>query len=305
MIAVKVVGFNILPDGFTSLLDTPVFDEDFLLSKKPKVYEDLCGSGPQSASGTVSIPLKRLHDFKHHAFKVINDRAMDALVASVKENGIITPLIVRRDGNDYEVISGHRRKEAAAILKLETVPCTIADYDDEEALLIMCNSNLLPSERAKSISIKYDILMKRKGLERDGSGRTRNTVAKEMGVSPSLIDRCRFLYGLGDRIMEVVDLGNIRETLAVNKVRFMNATARDLLFSRIRRHNTVFTERCLDEVLAYDKRGELTQDLLDRIVERHEKKKEAAKERRKEQGTIPTIPGAAIARYFPKTYTVA
>lgn len=124
MIAVKVVGFNILPDGFTSLLDTPVFDEDFLLSKKPKVYEDLCGSGPQSASGTVSIPLKRLHDFKHHAFKVINDRAMDALVASVKENGIITPLIVRRDGNDYEVISGHRRKEAAKERRKEqgTVP---------------------------------------------------------------------------------------------------------------------------------------------------------------------------------------
>ena len=151
--------------------------------------------------------------------------------------------------------------------------------------------------------IIYNILVKKKGLDRDGTGRTRNIIAKEMGLSPSAIDRCNFLFELGDRIMEIVDSKNIQETLAITIVRYMSVPTRDLLFYHVYKHNTVFTEKCLEEILACDKRGEMTQEMLSWIVEKCEREKEAEKERRKERRAKVTIPGDVIASFFPESYT--
>ena len=105
-----------------------------------------------------------IYPFENHPFKVLDDEKMDELVDSIKENGILTPVIVRKDRDDlYEMISGHRRLHAAKIAGLETIPAIIKEMDDDEAVIYMVDSNLqreeiLPSEKAFSYKMKYDAM---------------------------------------------------------------------------------------------------------------------------------------------------
>ena len=99
------------------------------------------------------IDLVQIRSFKNHPFKVLDDEKMQDLVDSIKENGILTPVLVRPIGNDqYEMIFGHRRMHAASLLKMTMIPAIIREMDDEEAVLKMVDSNiqreeLLPSEK--------------------------------------------------------------------------------------------------------------------------------------------------------------
>ena len=118
------------------------------------------------------IPIKDIHDFPDHPYQVKDDEAMMELVESIKENGILTPVIVRKDRDDlYEMLSGHRRLHAAKIAGLETVPAIIKEMNDDQAIIFMVDSNLqreeiLPSEKAFSYRMKYDA-MKRQGYRSD------------------------------------------------------------------------------------------------------------------------------------------
>ena len=113
-----------------------------------------------------------IHDFKDHPFKVLDDDKMSELVESIRINGVLSPVLVRQDGEDsYQMISGHRRMHAAKIVGLTMIPAIVRDLTDDEAIVYMVDSNiqreeLLPSEKAFAFKMKMDAL-KRQGLRRD------------------------------------------------------------------------------------------------------------------------------------------
>ena len=118
------------------------------------------------------IPIGELHEFEGHPFQVRDDEDMEKTVASIREYGITTPLLVRPDPDGgYEIISGHRRHHAAGLTGLESVPCIVREMDDDTAIITMVDSNLqreqiLPSERAFAYSMKMAAI-KHQGQRRD------------------------------------------------------------------------------------------------------------------------------------------
>ena len=125
-----------------------------------------------STSGCEEIEVSKIRPFKDHPFKVIDDAKMHELVESIMANGVLMPVIVRpTEDDEYEMISGHRRLFAVNQIGLERIPAIIKDYDDDEAILAMVDSNLqreeiLPSEKAFAYKMKYEA-MRRQGQRND------------------------------------------------------------------------------------------------------------------------------------------
>ena len=118
------------------------------------------------------IPLSKLHPFKDHPFRVVDDDRMMETVESVKAYGVLVPAIARplEDGG-YEIVAGHRRKRACELAGLDTMPVIVRDLDDDESVIIMVDSNLqreniLPSERTKAYQMKLEAI-KHQGERRD------------------------------------------------------------------------------------------------------------------------------------------
>ena len=120
-------------------------------------YNDLFGLG--NSENSMEIDIRQIRSFKNHPFKVIEDEKMAELVQSIKANGVLSPVIVRgNDGDGYEMISGHRRLHASELAGLTKIPAVVRDLSDEEATIVMVDSNiqreeLLPSERAFALRI--------------------------------------------------------------------------------------------------------------------------------------------------------
>ena len=129
-------------------------------------FDDLFGTEqPQAGIEQVQeIALSELHEFKGHPFKVLDDEKMQETVESVREHGVLMPGIARpRAEGGYEIIAGHRRRHACEAVGLETMPMFIRNYTDDEATIIMVDSNIqrediLPSEKAKAYRMKYDAM---------------------------------------------------------------------------------------------------------------------------------------------------
>lgn len=118
--------------------------------KMPSIDELLGVSGEESAT---DIEISRIHSFANHPFKVLDDDKMDDLVESIKQNGVLTPVLVRPDkNNSYEMISGHRRMHAAIKAGLETIPAIVRDIEDDEAIVIMVDANIQREELQIQIS---------------------------------------------------------------------------------------------------------------------------------------------------------
>ena len=119
-----------------------------------------------------NIPLAELHPFRDHPFKVVDDDKMQETIESIREYGVLVPIIARpKEDGGYEIVSGHRRCHASELAGLETVPVIVRNMDDDEATIIMIDSNLqrknlLPSERAKAYKMKLDAI-KRQGKRND------------------------------------------------------------------------------------------------------------------------------------------
>ncbi len=279
--------------------------EEFEISSIPqegRIKFNHLNEGPLSLK-PIEIPLESLHSFNVHPFKVIYDKSMQALTASIKENGIIAPLIVRPDGDGYEIISGHRRAGAAREAGLNTVPCMIVDYNDEEATLCMCDSNLqreklLPSERAGYVYLKYNILDKRRLY---GNGNRARRLAKEFGMSEKTIFRCLNLYELGPRIMEAVDDKKLKEASAADKIYPMRKTTQKMLIVAVYEHDISFDDKCLDKILEADRKEELSQEMFDDIVSSYLKEKNMTHNTTKKN----PIFSPKILSYFPQSYSNA
>lgn len=167
-----------------------------MAAKREKIHfasvEELLGAPNLTGEGTEEIKLERIHSFKDHPFKVIDDEKMAELKESIKTNGILSPVLVRPDGKGgYEMISGHRRMHAASMLGLDTIPAIVKEMSDDEATIIMVDSNvqreeILPSERAYSLKMKMEALNKqgkRNDLEDTSRTECEKLSADEAGQS--------------------------------------------------------------------------------------------------------------------------
>ena len=165
----------------------------------------------------INIKLKDIDDFAEHPFKVIENDEMYELAKSIKDNGVLVPAIVRlKDNGRYEMISGHRRKFASELADLKTIPCIVKDLDDNEATIIMVDSNMqrekiLPSEKAFAYKMKVDAL-KNQGKRTDLTSvpvghklRARQLVALQTNESATNIQRYISLTELIPELLDKVD----------------------------------------------------------------------------------------------------
>lgn len=178
--------------------------------------------GVPEISGTQEIEIVRIHAFPNHPFKVLDDERMNQLVDSIRENGILNPVIVRPDLNgDYEMISGHRRLHAAGIVGLQKIPAIVKEMSDDEAIIKMVDANIqreeiLPSERAFSFKMKMEA-MGRQGYRSDlccgtqfhtmsvDDRKTRQTIGNEAGMTGRQVTKYIRLTELVTEILDLVD----------------------------------------------------------------------------------------------------
>lgn len=184
--------------------------------------------GVLNEESAMEIEISRIHSFKDHPFKVFDDGKMQDLVDSVKENGVLTPVLIRPTANDqYEMISGHRRMHAAAIAGLTTIPAIIRELSDDEAVIAMVDANiqreeLLPSEKAFAFKMKLNAMKRQAGrptknASQNGTNkRSDELLASEVGISRNQIQRYIRLTELIPELLELVDKKKLQFTVAVD-----------------------------------------------------------------------------------------
>ena len=185
--------------------------------------------GVPEIAGTQEIELGRIHSFPNHPFKVLDDEKMDTLVESIRENGILNPVIVRPDQNgDYEMISGHRRLHAAGIVGLNKVPATVNEMSDDEAIIKMVDANIqreeiLPSEKAYAYKMKLEAMKRSAGRPTKENAcqsgthlRSDQELASQVGESARSIQRYIRLTYLVPELLEMIDLKKLQFVMAVD-----------------------------------------------------------------------------------------
>ena len=170
------------------------------------------------------IPIKAIKDFPDHPYKVKDDEDMMNLMESIKENGVLTPVTVRKiHGGSYEMISGHRRKRACELLGMPVIRGEVVELDRDEAIIMMCDSNLqrttiLPSEKAFAYKMRLEAMKRLPGRPKDNLRpvgidligiRSDNILASEVNESARQIQRYIRLTELIPEILELVDEGKI------------------------------------------------------------------------------------------------
>lgn len=179
--------------------------------------------GVVNEESAMEIDIASIHPFAGHPFKVIDDEKMQDLVESVRENGVITPVLIRPAmENQYEMISGHRRMHAAELAGLSTIPAIVRDMTDDEAVIAMVDANiqreeLLPSEKAFAFKMKMDAI-KHQGITfgHDVQKWSHEEIGKESGMSGRQVNRYIRLTELVPELLDLVDCKKINLTLAVD-----------------------------------------------------------------------------------------
>ena len=172
---------------------------------------------------TCAYALTNIYPMENHPFKVKDDEDMAALVESIRQYGVLNPIIVRKrqTGGGYEIVSGHRRYEACKRLNKFDIPVIVRDLTDEEAILTMVDANLqreriLPSEKAFAYKMKMDVLRHQGSSCQDGTKRSDETLAESTDDSARQIQRYIRLTYLIPELLKMVDEGIIPLTAGVN-----------------------------------------------------------------------------------------
>ena len=181
---------------------------------KMKSFDDLFGTNENLEQANANggeireIPLASLHTFRNHPFPIHEDK-LEEMVESVRQYGVLVPGIARmRPQGGYEIIAGHTRKRASELAGLDTMPMFIRNLSDDEATIVMVDSNIqrediLPSERAKAYSMRY-YAMKHQGIKGD-KGSSLNIMSEKTGENSKKIQRYIWLARLSDKLLELVD----------------------------------------------------------------------------------------------------
>ena len=196
------------------------------------------------------IDVDKIYPFKNHPFKVIDDERMEELTESIRYNGVLTPVVVRIDENgDYEMISGHRRLFAVNKIGLPTIPATIKEMDDDEAIIAMVDSNIqrdviLPSEKAFAYRMRYEAMKRGAGRPSKNSSqvgtnyRADDELAEQVGESRNQVHRYIRLTELIPELLNLVDRGNIAIMTAVD-ISHIDAKIQKWLYEYIKYNGTI------------------------------------------------------------------
>lgn len=252
----------------------------------------------------VEVPLSKLHAFKDHPFKVIDNEAMFDTTESVKQHGVLVPGIARpREEGGYELVAGHRRHRASELAGLDTMPVIIRNLDDDAATIIMVDSNLqreniLPSERAFAFKMKLDAI-KRQGsrtdLTSDQLGQklnARDVVAKEAGSSAVQVQRYIRLTELIPELLSMADEKKIAFNPAV-ELSYLKPEEQLLLIEAMDIEQSTPSLSQAQRLKKFSSDGKCTLEVISAIMS-EEKKGELDK---------VTLAGDKLKKYFPKSYT--
>lgn len=228
------------------------------------------------------IPLDQLVPFKDHPFKVIDDESMMDTVQSIREHGILLPLIARPmpDGK-YEIVSGHRRSHAGKLAGLETVPVIVRELDDDAAVILMVDSNLqreniLPSERAFAFKMKLEA-MKHQGQRNDLSlcqvgtrSRADEKLAQSVNESARTIQRYIRLTELLPELLDLVDERKLAFNSAV-EVSYLNPEEQGWLAEIIDSEQSTPSLSQAQRLKRFSQDGKLTEDMVLAIMSEQKK----------------------------------
>lgn len=268
--------------------------------------ENRSGSAADAAAKEqrTEMPLSDLHPFEGHPFKVLDDELMAQTVESIKQIGVVSPLIVRPDPEGgYEILSGHRRLHAAQLVGLETVPVIVKEMDDDAAIIFMVDSNLqreniLPSERAFSYKMKLEA-MKHQGERGDLTSAqvgpkswAAQVVAEEAGDSKSQVKRYIRLTNLIPEILDMVDEKKIAFNPAVELSYLKPSEQKEFLEAM----DYAQASPSLSQAQRLKKLSQEGGCTLDAMCE-------VMNEIKKDELDHVTIKNEVLRKYFPKSYT--
>ena len=263
---------------------------------------------PRDEPGKIqNIPVKSIKPFTDHPFRVIDDSLMQQTIDSIRQVGILTPVIVRpdRDGG-YEMISGHRRLYAAEAVGLYDIPAVVRNLTDDEAVILMVDSNLqretiLPSERAKPYKMKMEAI-KRQGKRTDLTSvqvgqkldrkTSRELLSENSPDSPSQIRRYIRLNELDPKLLKMVDEGKIGMTPAV-ELSFLKPDEQSLLLETIDSEQSTPSLSQAQRMKKLSAEGKLNDDSMLAIMS----------EQKKPENVTISLPMDRIREFFPKSFT--
>lgn len=264
---------------------------------KMESFDDLFGgSGAQEigAEQIINAPLADLHEFKDHPFKVLDDEKMEETTESIRLYGVLVPGIARpRTGGGYELIAGHRRKHGSERAGKTEMPIIVRNYSDDEATIIMVDSNIqrediLPSEKAKAYKMKYEA-MKHQGKK---SGKnTLDEVGEATGENAKKVRRYIWLSRLSDELLEMVDTKKLGFSQGVD-ISFMSEEAQQWVEVIIEEKGCNVSTVQSGKLKEYGKSGELTLAMV-RLILTEEKPKERK----------VTLKADKISKYFSDSYS--
>lgn len=258
------------------------------------------------AEKVMEIPMDKLVGFRNHPFQVKDDESLNALCESIRDYGVLSPLLARptADGN-YEIVSGHRRKAAAMKLGLEKLPVLVREMTDDEAVILMVDSNiqrenLLPSEKAYAYKMKLEA-MKRQGTRTDLTScqvgtrfRSDMLVASDTNESARTIQRYIRLTYLQKPILDLLDEGRIAFSPAV-ELSYLTKLEQAELWDIMQ------SEDCtpsLSQAVRMKKLSKIAQLTPEMIFDIMSEEKANQKERVR-------IDVSQLRKYFPQSYTTA
>ena len=268
--------------------------------------ENRSGSAADAAAKEqrTEMPLSDLHPFEGHPFKVLDDELMEQTVESIKQIGVVSPLIVRPDPEGgFEILSGHSRLHAAQLAGLETVPVIVKEMDDDAAIIFMVDSNLqreniLPSERAFSYKMKLEA-MKHQGqrgdLTSDQVGQKSwavNQLADDANESKTQVQRFIRLTNLIPEILDMVDEKKIAFNPAVELSYLKPSEQKEFLEAM----DYAQASPSLSQAQRLKKLSQEGGCTLDAMCE-------VMNEIKKDELDHVTIKNEVLRKYFPKSYT--
>ena len=255
------------------------------------------------------VPISELKPFTEQPFKVKLDEDMDALVESIKQCGVLTPVIARphKDGG-YEILSGHRRVKACELAGIIDIPVVVKNLDDDTATILLVDSNLqrehiLPSEKAFAYQMKLEAMKRKAGrpskenVSQIGTnfekGRSDTELAEQVGESRNQIQRYIRLTNLIDPILDMVDNNQIAMNAAV-EISYLGSKEQAAVMQSIEKEETSPSIAQARKMRKFHQEGNLSNAVIDSIM--MEQKPETVK---------ITLGEDKLKKYFPKSYSKA
>lgn len=247
------------------------------------------------------VSVRDLHSFRNHPFQVKDDESLQALCESIREYGILSPLLARPTDDGYEIVSGHRRKAAALRLGFDRLPVLVRDMSDDEAVILMVDSNiqrenLLPSEKAFAYKMKLEAL-KHQGKREDNTcakvgHKSRDIIAEEVGEARETIRRYIRLTNLAKPILDMVDAQRIAFSPAV-ELSYLTRQEQAELWDLMQSEDCTPSLSQAIRMKKLSQQVKLTPEVMFSILTEE-------KPNQKEQVRIKT---ESLRKYFPKSYS--